>query len=488
VSPLARFLRRPVVALAIVAAVAGVLRFHHLGDPPSRVFDEVYYSKDACLYAGHSPRQCDITSGGERYWVVTRADDRGELSWVHPQLGKWAIAAGILGEGNRPFGWRVAAAAAGTAVCVMTALIAWLLFGSIAWTYASGLLLSTEMLNFVQSRTSMLDIFLAFWVVLGFLFLLLDRSWIERRTPARSLGPGAMAVEESAHASPFEQPAVQIPSPIWRPWRFAAGFAFGAACASKWSGTTALAGAAVLAAGWEITRRRRAGDERPIWSTVRLELLGTILAFVLLPVVVYLVSYTRFFVYQSWHPSVFLSMQHAAEQFHSGLHYITAGGQHAHPYESKPWMWLPMTRPVSYYFRSPGTEILSMGHPLLFWTSILTAPYVVWSWIRKHDWRAGFITLAFAAQYLTWFAVASRVQFLFYLTPVTPFMVLAAVYSLKDLWEAQPASGNARPYRSAVIAYLVVYAAMFVFFYPVLTGWHLSYWAWHLRMWMRSWI
>ena len=53
----------------------------------------------------------------------TSRSDRGETSWVHPQLGKWAIAAGILGEGNRPFGWRVSAAAAGTALCVMVALI-----------------------------------------------------------------------------------------------------------------------------------------------------------------------------------------------------------------------------------------------------------------------------------------------------------------------------------------------------------------------------
>src|SRR5207245_4350823 len=142
---------------------------------PGGLFDEVYYPRDACLRAGHSLRQCDITSPGERYWVIDRAYDRGELSWVHPPLGKWAIAAGILGEGNRPFGWRVAAAAAGTAVCVMIALIALLLFRNVAWAYIAGLMLATENLNFVQSRTSMLDIFLAFWVVLGFLCLLLDR-------------------------------------------------------------------------------------------------------------------------------------------------------------------------------------------------------------------------------------------------------------------------------------------------------------------------
>src|SRR5207244_8933686 len=134
----------------------------------------------------------------------------------------------------------------------------------------------------------------------------------------------------------------------------AAGFAFGAGASTKWSGALALIGAGLLAAVWEITRRRRAGDPRPIWNSIRLELLGGVLAFLILPIVVYLVSYTRYFVYQSWHPSVFWSMQHEAWKFHSSLHYITAEGKHAHPYESKPWLWLPMTRPVSYYYTTPG--------------------------------------------------------------------------------------------------------------------------------------
>jgi dolichyl-phosphate-mannose-protein mannosyltransferase len=473
-----------VVALAIIAAVAGVPRFHHLGDPPSRIFDEVYYSKDACLYAGNSPAQCDIKSSDEKYWVIDRANDRGETSWVHPPLGKWAIAAGIAGEGNRPFGWRVSSAAAGTAICVMVGLIAWLLFGTVAWVYVSGLLMATEMLNFVQSRASMLDIFVAFWVVLGFLCLLLDRRWIGRKSAALSPGPGAMAVDEAAHAEPYEPPAVDVPSPIWRPWRFACGFAMGCAVATKWSGLSALAGAAVLSLLWEVARRRRAGVPSPIWSTIRLELLGGVLAFLILPIAVYLVSYTRYFVFQSWHPSTFLSMQHAAAKFHNGLHYINPDGKYAHPYESKPWMWLVMTRPVSYYYQPKGTEILSMGHPLLFWSSIATIPYVAWSWWKRQDWRAGFIVIAILFQYLAWFLFASRVEFLFYMTPVTPFLVLAAAYSLRSLWEAEPEAGSIRLGRGVVVAYLVLYLAMFVFFYPVLTGWHLSYDAWHIRMWM----
>jgi dolichyl-phosphate-mannose-protein mannosyltransferase len=209
---------------------------------------------------------------------------------------------------------------------------------------------------------------------------------------------------------------------------------------------------------------------------------------VLVPIVVYLVSYTRYFVYQSWHPSVWWSMQKAAESFHSTLKYISPQGQHAHPYESKPWTWLVMMRPVSYYFQSPGTEILAMGNPLLFWGSVLTIPAVAWAWVRERDWRAGLIVVAILVQYLPWFLVASRVEFFFYMTPITPFLVLAAVYVLRDLAMRRGPGLAGRPYIPVVVAYVVAYLAVFAFFYPVLTGWHLSYQAWHSRMWLKSWI
>jgi dolichyl-phosphate-mannose--protein O-mannosyl transferase len=489
VQAILRFLRLPVVALAAVTALAGGLRFYELGHPPVRVFDEVYYSKDACLYAGYTPRHCDLASSGERYWVVIERASRGETSWVHPPLGKWAIAAGIKGVGNDPFGWRVASAAAGTATVALLAAMAWLLFGSVLWTYVAGLLLATENLSFVQSRVSMLDVFLAFWVTLGFLLLLLDRRWIARRTARAaelSPGPGAMAVDETLPDTRATRPAV--PSPLWRPWRFAAGFALGCACATKWSGAMALAGGALLSAIWEVVRRHRAGVRNPLWSAIRMELLGGVLAFLIVPVAVYLVSYTRYFVFQSWHPSVFWDLQRSAWQFHSSLHYINAQGHNAHPYESKPWTWLPMFRPVSYYFKSPGTEIMAMGHPLLFWGSVFTIPWVAWSWFKRRDWRAGFVVVAALTQYLPWFAVASRVQFFFYILPATPFLVLAAVYALRDLAAVHPAGSGARPYLPVAVAYVGLYVAMFAFFYPVLTGMHLSYSAWHVRMWMPSWI
>ncbi|HSJ50926.1 MAG TPA: phospholipid carrier-dependent glycosyltransferase, partial [Actinomycetota bacterium] len=212
---LAKF-NRPLVALLAVAAIAGAVRFTHVGFPERRIFDEYYYSKSACIFLGHSNDRCDINSSDERYWRETR-NDTG--AWVHPPLGKWMIAAGEAVVGTDSFGWRVSSAATGTATVVLLAAIVHLLFGSALWTFIGGLLLAVENLHFVQSRTAMLDVFVTFWIVLGFFFLLLDRRWIESR-PVGQRGAGG---PEPASAPATEAPSElrrALPAPLWRPWRF----------------------------------------------------------------------------------------------------------------------------------------------------------------------------------------------------------------------------------------------------------------------------
>ncbi len=171
---------RPVVAVLAVGLIAGYLRFVHLAYPEHRVFDEYYYTKSACILLGYSDQRCDINSADERFW---RENEWDTGAWVHPPLGKWMIAFGELAFGTESMGWRAGAAVTGTATVMLLAVIIQLLWASPIWTFTGGLLLATESLNLVQSRTGTLDIFLAFWVVLVFVFLLLDRRWIERRTP-----------------------------------------------------------------------------------------------------------------------------------------------------------------------------------------------------------------------------------------------------------------------------------------------------------------
>jgi dolichyl-phosphate-mannose--protein O-mannosyl transferase len=174
-------LNRPVVAIVAVTILAAGLRFVHLSHPEGYVFDEVYYPKAACILLGWSDETCTIDPGDEHYWREKKWDVG---SWVHPPLGKWEIALGIKAFGMNEFGWRVSSAVAGTAVVALTAVMAQLLFGSAIWTALAGLLMAVENLNVVMSRTGLLDIHLEFWAVLGFVFVLLDRRWLERRQAA----------------------------------------------------------------------------------------------------------------------------------------------------------------------------------------------------------------------------------------------------------------------------------------------------------------
>jgi len=487
-----RWVNRPVVAVVAVGLIAGVLRFTNLGYPAGRVFDEIYYSKSACIYLGYSNQRCDTATKDEKFW---RNDKNDTGAWVHPPLGKWTIALGELAFGTDALGWRVASAAFGTGSVVVLAIIVQLLFRRPVWTFVGGLLLATENLNFVQSRVAMLDVFVTFWIVLAFAFLLLDRGWIERRTPPRPAAR-APAVEgitsaEQPDLPPVPTGSVRVPSPLLRPWRIAAGLALGAAVATKWSGVTAIAGAVALSFMWEAVRRKRSGARRPVWTTIQWEPFPIVLFLLALPAVVYLASYLGWFVHFGFHFDDWMKLQRDMVGYHENLQTIDPQTHEpVHPYLAQAWKWILLWRPVLYFARygdDVRRVIYANGNPAVFWGSLLAIPYVAYAWRRKRDWRAGYVIVAIAALYVPWFLV-SRPQFFFYATPITPFLVLACVYALKDLSEAHIAGSRSRPWLPVAVGFVVVSVGLFLFFWPVMTGGPLSGPAWSARTWFPSWV
>jgi dolichyl-phosphate-mannose--protein O-mannosyl transferase len=465
---------RPVVALVAVGVLAALLRVTNLSYPQQRIFDEYYYSKSACIFLGYSNDRCDVNSEDERYWRRERGDVG---AWVHPPLGKWAIALGELAFGVDPFGWRISAVAFGTATVVLLAGIAQLLFGSALWTFVAGLLLATEHLSFVQSRVAMLDGFVTTWIVAGFLLLLLDRRWIDRRTPVPDV--------EADPALP-----VRVPEPLWRPWRFAAGLAFGAAVATKWSGLTGIATAGLLALMWEVTRRRKAGMRRAVWRTLQAEGFGIVLSLLVVPTAVYVASYLGWFLQNGWDLTGWMRLQGAIASYHAGLKVVDDAGEPIHPYLSQAWKWIFLVRPVLYYSSYPAEGlrkvIYANGNPAVFWGSLLAVPFAAFRWRQRRDWRAGFVVVAALGMYVPWLLV-SRPQFLFYATPIAPFLVLALVYALKDLSELHVAGSRSRPYLPLVVGFVVLSVGLFAWFWPALTGGPLSDEAFRLRAWFPSW-
>jgi dolichyl-phosphate-mannose-protein mannosyltransferase len=465
------------LALILVGAVtllAGAVRVYGLGRPGEKYFDEVYYASDGCLYAGYPYRQCGL-------------DDDAERSWVHPPLGKSLVGYGVDAFGNDPFGWRIGSAVAGTAVVAVVGWMGFVLFGSALWAAAAALLAATESLLFVQSRIAMLDIYLALFVVLGFALLAADRVRQDRRAAAASAS--ALAEAEPARAV-VQGGATDVRGVrrVWRPLRLGAGAALGAATAVKWSGGLALVGAIALAVAWERTRRARAGPDRRLRRALAEEGFGLYLAFVVVPLLLYLAVWIPWLADRGF-DLVELGRNHLQIfDYHFGLELIEENGELTHPYLSRAWTWFLLLRPVAYFWRGDPNccaEILGIGSPFLFWGSLLFVPYLLVAWWRRRSWQAGAIAVPILIQFVPWLVIG-RPLFLFYMTPIAPFLALGAVHALRDL--ARVGAPDRRIFVPTVGALLIVAVGLFVFFWPVLTGQHISRDAWELRIWFGSWV
>jgi dolichyl-phosphate-mannose-protein mannosyltransferase len=246
---------------------------------------------------------------------------------------------------------------------------------------------------------------------------------------------------------------------------------------------------------WERTRRKQAGMDHPLRGAVREESFALVVSMLLVPFAVYYASYVGYFVRYGWSFTQWANLQNAMFTYHHDLKSTKPNGEPIHPYLSHAWQWILMARPVVYYYKDLGDvrrEIIGMGNPAIFWASVVAVPYLSFAWRRIRDWKAGFILVAILAQYLPWLIVP-RPQFFFYVTPITPFFVLAVVYGLRRLAAVRVndraedgLTRRARPWIPVVVVYVLVVVAMFVWFWPVLTGWPLSEAAWKLRIWFNG--
>lgn len=495
---------------AITAAIGGILRFVRLDTPRSLVFDETYYVKDGYSF---------LVSGYERAWPDKANDsfiagNPGVLLGtpeyvVHPPVGKWMIAAGmwLFGPDN-PFGWRFGAALTGTLSIFLVALIAQKLFRSLTLGAVAGLLLAVDGHHLVMSRTSLLDIFLMFWILAAFGALLMDRDDGRRRLAVR--------LARQAAASGGRPPALQLLSGPWlglRWWRVAAGVCMGLAVGTKWSALFFLAGFGLLTVFWDLSARRIAGIRGWISGGIIKDGIPAFLSIVPVAGLVYVSTWAGWFQSKDayfrhwaesnpsadwgWLPDSLRSLAHyhlEAYKFHQGL-------SADHPYEASAWSWLVMGRPTSFFYESPkeGTPgcdvpactsaILSVGNPLIWWGAAVALVVLLFWWAGRRDWRAGAILAGVGAGYLPWFLYPERTMFTFYAVSFEPFLVLALTYCLGlVLGRSTDPKWRRRSGLYLVAVFVVGAVLLSAFFYPVWTAEVISYQDWRFRMWMPSWI
>ncbi len=212
------------LAVALILLVSTALRLWQLSTPAEMMFDEIYYAKD-----GKAIVDGRVGTDGQYRWA---AGD--EVSWPHPEMGKFAIAGGILLFGDRSFGWRLPAVIAGVALLACVYPLGRRLGLSPPWALLALLFAAADPLGVAQSRIATLDIFIAAWTVLCVLLALryVQDGWRTR-------------------------------------WLFAAGAAGGMALATKWSGGLALVAAALIILVAWLLQRRAARRARPQRTTAR---------------------------------------------------------------------------------------------------------------------------------------------------------------------------------------------------------------------------
>lgn len=443
----ARWTSLDTVLVILLTALAGVLRFRGITNLRDMVFDE-FYAADACLYVLGPNAHCLNTA---------------EVSIAHPPLGKWLIGFGIRVFGFDPGGWRVAPLVAGTLSVAVLYILARRLLGSTSAASLAASLLAFDFLHFVMSRTAMLDVFVVFFGLLSFLCLLYDRD----RQGARETTSRRGVLAQCRHRS----------------WLLGAGLAGGAAIACKWSGAYLLVAVALLAFMHGAAGRR---ERHRYWHVARDEGVVLLIALVVLPVVVYTVSYAgnlegRFLAFP-WQQGSWGRAFLARQQFMLGHH---TGTLYTHPYTSPAWSWWLIKRPVAFHFRDLAQgnyrEILAVGNPVVWWLGLLALTTVTWRLLRRRSVLApeAVIVAGFVAGYVPWLIITRQEAFLYYVLPAVPFLCLAL---------AQVASSiSARGMRAIAVGGLFVASiGMFLFFRPILVGDSMSYRQWERRIWFRD--
>jgi dolichyl-phosphate-mannose--protein O-mannosyl transferase len=484
----------------LATALGAWIRFHQLSTPRDLVFDEVYYVPHAfgilrygAEHAVNIFNLSQIPTG-----KATDIFAGGGVFAAHPPFGKIQIAAGEWLFGLNPFGYRLAVALAGSASILLLARITRRMTGSDFLGTIAGMLLALDGLEFVMSRTAMLDIFVMFWVLAGFGCLVIDRDQARERLAA--LAPGL--------PSDGAGPRLGI-----RWWRVAAGCCLGLAVASKWNGLYYLVLLTPLAIMWDMAARRAAGFRRYVRGALVTDGVVLLPSLWLTAAITYLATWSGWFAssigwdrnYAAAHGvrTPVISSLYSLYEYHREMLSYGLGLQSANaPNASQPWTWLLLKQPVRFYYAAPQYAengcrqvggcvqvVLAVGTPAIWWACLAALPALAaWGLLRR-DWRAGAALYAVAAGWLPWFAFPARTEYYFYAVSFEPFLCLALALCIGLILGPEGGSRSRRAVGGAIAGvYLLAVALNFGYLYPVLAGSPISHSAWLVRMWMRSWI
>lgn len=387
---------------------------------------------------------------------------------THPPLGKILIAVGIALFGMNPFGWRIMGVLFGAGMIPVMYLFAKKLFGGYLFPLVAAFLLTFDFMHFTLSRIATIDVYTTFFILLMYYFMY---DYFTKKS---------YQVGFKASLKPL----------------FWCGLSFGLGVAVKWISLYAGVGLAILFFSAKTIeyldyhrakKRKEAAEGSDHWTSgfvtfyIKKTFLFCVLVFVLIPAVIYLLSYLPFMVLPGPGHGVkaVVSYQKHMYTYHSQL-------VATHPFASPWWEWPIIRRPIWFYSGRnlpPGlsASIVAMGNPAVWWLGILALVPALVLAIKKREKGMAVVFIAMAFQYLPWVLVP-RLTFIYHFFSTVPFLILAMVYLFKQILHKYPSAAK------GVYIYLGLVGILFFLFYPVLSGLAVpSSYVQSLR-WFKTWI
>ncbi len=395
---------------------------------------------------------------------------------THPPLGKILISLGVAVFGMNPFGWRIVGTLFGIFMVPLIYLFARQISKNTATAALACILFTFDFMHFSQTRIATIDVYITFFVILMYYFMY--------RYCCLSFYDTAL-------------------KKTWLPLG-ACGICMGLGIAAKWTGVYAGCGLAVIFFSLLYRRYReylyakedlsgctngishRHVAENFVPYTKR-TICFCVIFFVVLPGLIYLLSYLPFRDYSDRGLiGRMLYNQQTMFDYHSNL-------ESTHIFSSYWYEWPVVKRPIWYYSRIVTGQqdaggiregISSFGNPAVWWAGIPAFLYTIYLWAKKKDKTAAFLVVGYMAQYLPWMFV-TRSTFIYHYFPSVVFVVLMIMYSFRQLQEKV----SRRAFLGFAVVYGAVVVALFLLFYPVLSGQPVeaAYVQKYLR-WFSSWV
>ncbi len=339
-------------------------------------------------------------------------EGRSPTEWVHPPTAKLLIAVGVWVFGFVPWAWRLAPAIAGTLLAPVFFLLARTALRTERAALLAVVLLLLDGVYLVQSRIAMTNIFAVLFQVSTVFFVL--RAALRERLPALGMT--------------------------------LAGLALGLALSTRWTSlfAAAFAGLVLIALRRERLLRMR-------------EIALTLLAFGVIPVMIYVLSYVPWFL-QGHSLRELWPLQKAIWTYHATL-------DAEHPYFSSWYTWPLLVRPTWYHWLQEGGSvegIVALGNPLLWWASVPLTIWALKTGVRQRDPALLFSGLGFCWLYLPWGISPRTLNYSHYLFEAIPYACLSAGIALDRLWNT--------PSGLVAKAFVALCALWLVYFFPLLTA------------------